>query len=347
MTEADRITEAAPPQIVLTGGTGFIGRRLARRLPHAFPDAIITCLVRDEDSAFERAGRRQLEAAGLAPMPCDLVTGRGLKQAPASPTIVFHLAASTETREQDHRCNDVGTRHLLEAMAPLGPNTHVVYFSSMAVTDDRADYRVPLTEESPDPDPPCNAYSRAKLRAEHWLRERCRLDGFALTILRPATVYGAEPRARGMFDSLRALALRGSWIGRVDWPARTGYIYVEDVVEAIVQLAQRPPPPGSCESYIMCTEHQTLATISEHIHRALGRPYRPIRLPPWVWKAASALTRRKRLLQRVLPHGLYNVLWRVSLIVDPVLWAETDKLANALTDWYPSRFADRVGEVVG
>ena len=329
---------------MLTGASGFIGRRLAARLA-GDPRGTLN-LVHAGGSAYERAGQDWLRARGIPFRAVDLVSGRGLDGLPRSPSIVFHLAASTDTATTDHRCNDLGTRNLIEALGPWTGSAHVLFTSSLAVTDSRADYSRPLAEGVDAARPPRSAYGRAKLEAEAWLEARAKADGFSLTILRLSTVYGSGPRPTSLFDALQRYVRRGSLIGRLDWPGLTGFVHVDDVVEALLRLAEIPPAAGSSATYLVHAESATLARVSELLHGKLGVPYRPVRLPRPLWGACAALTRRAGALEHGLPARVYNALWRAGLVVDNVFWCETDKLERALPGWKPRRLGDAIADTL-
>src|SRR5205814_10320653 len=148
-----------------------------------------------------------LGRARLRRVAVDLATKEGLDRLPTSPHRIFHLAGSVETADDDHRCNDVGTRNLVEALGPLTAETHFIHVSTGAVSDHRTDYTEPLSE-STVVDEPETEYGRSKLRAEDWLRARCARDGFRLTIVRLATVWGAGPRPHSLFDEVPRLVRR-------------------------------------------------------------------------------------------------------------------------------------------
>src|SRR6185295_11399341 len=137
--------------ILVTGGTGFIGKRLMNYLTKQENPKDIVCLVHDHSSSMEDAGREYLKSLGVRLIPVDLLSGKGLDQLPRSPRKIFHLASNTDTSASDHSINDVGTTNLLNALGPLGPSTHFIFTSSIAVNDHRPDYTLPITEDTPPP----------------------------------------------------------------------------------------------------------------------------------------------------------------------------------------------------
>jgi nucleoside-diphosphate-sugar epimerase len=115
--------------ILITGGGGFIGSRLAQALKKKHPDAKITLL----DMAFPPGLEREFTCiAGDVASP--EVIARALGNDTGS---VFHLAAVVSGgAEADfdlgYRVNLDGTRHLLEACRKLAQPPKVVFASSVA-----------------------------------------------------------------------------------------------------------------------------------------------------------------------------------------------------------------------
>ncbi len=75
------------PILLLTGGTGFVGRRLAPRLAAAFPAHVRVALVQGDQAAPE----------GFAAATVDITDAGALDAIIAAhpPTIVVHMAAQS------------------------------------------------------------------------------------------------------------------------------------------------------------------------------------------------------------------------------------------------------------
>ena len=169
--------------IIVSGASGFIGRRLAAQLRAQQPGADLRCLVRENDDAFGQSGVRHLKSNSVVPIQSDLVACRGLSGL-QSLEIVFHLAANTHTWEPDQRCNDIGTENLIRAVSPLGPESHFIFTSTVAVMDNRKDLGSPLRPDTPTDCLPMSRYGLSKWRAEKFLLAEAQRRGFRLTILR-------------------------------------------------------------------------------------------------------------------------------------------------------------------
>src|SRR3989442_1522538 len=166
--------------IIISGASGFIGRRLAARVIAEWPQTGLSCLVKTNDDAFGQGGTEFLRSLEIRPVPIELVTGRGLEGLPR-PDILFHLASNTHTWERNHDCNDIGTQNLIRAVQPLGPHTHVVFKSTVAVMDNRDDLDRPLSFDFQVHGSPLSRYGITKLRAEEFLKSEARRQGFRLS----------------------------------------------------------------------------------------------------------------------------------------------------------------------
>src|SRR5439155_947108 len=65
------------PLIVISGASGFVGRRLAVRAAEACPIPRLICYVTHNDSAYESQGKTALTSRNLAPIETDLPTVYG------------------------------------------------------------------------------------------------------------------------------------------------------------------------------------------------------------------------------------------------------------------------------
>jgi dolichol-phosphate mannosyltransferase len=326
--------------IVVTGATGFIGRRLIKKLVDQYGRDEIVCLVRHQvDSYKEKSGRENLKRLGVAVCEGDLLTGLGLEDLPKSPRLVFHLASCTDTSQTDHSINDVGTKHFLEAIAPLDASTHIVFTSSIAVNDGRRDYSKPMTESTPV-ERPYHIYGRKKLRAEQYLTAQSKIMGFRLSIIRVCGVFGPDSIEKGLYTSVKKMVTGGeTTLHRMNWPGRVSSMYVEDMAHFIAEVA-RHKPAGGPELYIPSVEALTISDMSRAFYEAYELEYDPIHVPGFVWKTLEFVTGRKRFWETVLPHVLYNKVWQANILVSQGYWNESEKMQNILGKYRTTTFKE-------
>jgi len=206
---------------LVTGASGFIGRRLAATLVRRGHD--VACLV-----------RRTSHTAHLDGLPVALVVGdlrdpASLDAAVGGRDRVFHVAGVVQAVGSPafDACNVEGTRNLLEACLRSAPKLErFVLVSSIAAAGPSGPDR-PGTES--DEPRPATAYGRSKLAAERAVL----LAGGRLpvTIIRPPNVLG--PGSKELERAIDLLAKRiMPDIG--DGRPRTSLIDVDDLVEALI-----------------------------------------------------------------------------------------------------------------
>ncbi len=185
-------------KILVTGGAGYVGTRLANALTAAGH------AVRVLDSLIY--GDRGLRP-GIELLRGDVTDPAAARAAAAGCAAVLHLAAISNdpTGELDQRLTErvnVGGTQILLREASRAGVARFVFASSSSVLGIQAEPDV--TEETRPA--PITAYSRSKLEAEGLVRAAHASD-FTTVVVRPATICGPSPRQR--FD-LAVNALTGS-----------------------------------------------------------------------------------------------------------------------------------------
>jgi nucleoside-diphosphate-sugar epimerase len=308
---------------LVTGGTGFIGRRVVRRLIELDGAAAVVCLVKPPATALEAEALDGFRARGVRLLDGDLLNQP--VSASTAPQIdrVFHLAANIDTNatDRDLVVNYTGTRNLLDWLAPVSKGIRIVYASSVAVHDRDKAPNGPIDESSPLV--PRTPYGRTKLLGETILREGAAAGGYSWTILRLPTVYGPGQKPGGLFDTMIELASGGGLLGRVDWPGRTSIIHVDDVAAAMIDLSTRPEAGGE----VFCVasdESLTVGEIARSVGRSIGRDVRSMAIPAPLLGMTRALAWNRR-LAALLPRFARLPFWRLSLIVSDGFWFNTTK----------------------
>lgn len=174
----------AGKKVLLTGGTGFVGRHLLPQLLAA--GAEVTCLTR----AVSRTGHLP---QGVATAQADLTTGAGLEQALEGKHVVIHMAALLfGLGWQDYlRANALAARSManvltrLAAEGRLAADFRFVLVSSLAATGPSG--LAPGVDDTAQA-APVSAYGWSKMLTEQILG---RALGQSLVTLRPPIIYGS------------------------------------------------------------------------------------------------------------------------------------------------------------
>jgi nucleoside-diphosphate-sugar epimerase/predicted dehydrogenase len=238
----ESITPAPRPQpqgarkILVTGGTGFLGTHLVKRLI-------------GEGNSVRVLARKLSRVDGLAKLGAEVLWGDvadldSFDLALAGCDVVIHLAAGTSGSEKDSQTATLqGTRNLLELCSRHKPQ-RLIYISSCGVYG-VADYEkdAVVTEQAGLERFPerRGAYSASKQQAEKLVQEYMSTGGVPVVILRPGTIYGP---GTDVYTPMLGFAVGSRYIVIGNGQFTLPYVYVDNVVEAIVKAAEKKEAEG-------------------------------------------------------------------------------------------------------
>lgn len=259
---------------VITGGSGFLGGRLAQLLVARGED--VTILARPTSDLEHLAG------LPIRVAPGDLRDPASLDQAVAGATHIFHCAAcSTDWAPLQTYVgsNITGTENLLAAARTVPTLERFLHVST---TDVYGYPQNPCTETGPliRTDLP---YNQTKLAGERAVLSAGQTHGLPVTVVRPGTIYG--PRGKDFTVDIATL-LRQRTMAVIDGGAAPGgFTYVDNTAEAMIDAALSPSTLGEAYNLV----DGTGTTWREYLGRfaaLLGVK------PPWIdlhFPAAMAL----------------------------------------------------------
>lgn len=255
--------------VLVTGATGFIGRRLVARL--LTEGAKVRALVLEGDPGEARLPKDSVEIVRGS------VTDRSsVERAIEGVEAVFHLAAVVGDWAPEELFRSVtieGTRNVLSAAAEA--KARAVLASSIVVYGD-AIGRAECSEDHPFGEP-VGAYSRSKQEQERIAADLGRRAGLAVTMLRLANVFGpgSRPWVEMAIEQLKSGA--PALIGRGDQNA--GLCYVDNAADAFVRAALTPSSAGRAYN-VSDASDITWRRYFEDLARASGsRPPGSLPLP--------------------------------------------------------------------
>jgi nucleoside-diphosphate-sugar epimerase len=217
----------AGKRILVTGGSGFLGGALVRRL--ATEGAHVRALARSPEKATYIQNLDNVEI-----LKGDITDAGRMAEVLDGCEIVFHVAASTGgPLLEQWRMNVDGTRNVARAAAASNVS-RFVYVSTISVYGYRQ--RSDVTEETP-PDPGHDPYNITKNEAENELRFVAGKTGLTYSIIRPGQIYG--PRSGMWTKTLFRLASVQPTPFVGDGSGSVFPIYVDDVVDLMLLMADR------------------------------------------------------------------------------------------------------------
>ncbi|MFT3720449.1 NAD-dependent epimerase/dehydratase family protein [Pseudorhodoferax sp.] len=238
-------------RILVTGGSGFLGQRLAHRLlarglrvrvmdlPGALP---ATQGPADPALQWQAGDVRRAEDVRAALAGCDGVAHLAGLLTPAC------LADPVRGAE----VNLIGTLQVFEAARAQGLD-RVVYASTAGVYGPEPGHPLPVTH-----------YGAFKLAAEGAARASWHAHGLASVGLRPYVVYGPE-RAQGV-SAGPSLACCAAALGQpctIGYTGAAGLVYVDDVARAFEHALLDAPARGAQVFNLAGTVHTVDEVIAE------------------------------------------------------------------------------------
>lgn len=278
-------------RVLITGGTGFIGRHMAEHLLARGHD--VSILGRD----FREAGA--LLAMGATPVACDLRDAEAVAEACRGCDAVIHagaLSAPWGPAAAFRAVNVGGTAAVLAGCARHGVG-RLIHISSPAVIFTGGEHRG-TTEAAPYPRRFTSAYAASKAAAEALVRAA----SVPAVILRPKAIFG--PGDRALLPRVIAAARAGRLVQVGTGDNLVDLTYVANVAHAAALALVSSPAVGNTY-HITNGEHVPLWSLIRRTVRHVGLDdrLRAVPLPLMLAVAAAmearaALTGREPLLTR-------------------------------------------------
>lgn len=244
--------------VLVTGGAGIMGRRLAAALQAKEYRTRILCLPAEAAPGGSGDG---LRAHGVEVHAGDITNPETLPTVLQGVDIVFHLAAvllSPLHPELFHAVNAEGTANMVRAAEAVGVR-HFIHVSSISVT-------YPWT----------NAYSRSKKLSEEIVRS----SSLPFTVIRPSLAFedGGSAEFMRFVDHLKrgpVVFLPGG--GK----AKKNPVHVDDLVAGFLALPGNSAALGKTYAFAG-GEVVTLREMATALLRHMGRSKPVVGFPLWV-----------------------------------------------------------------
>ena len=256
-------------KILVTGGTGFTGKALVRRLLRAGHEVVALDYKEGHKTHEIRKWGAELVIGSVTDPAVVRQCMRGVEA-------VQHVAAAFREmnvpRSHYDAVNVEGTRNALQAAVEAGVRKFV--YTSTCGVHGNVDH--PPADETA-PIQPADYYQQTKYEAEPIVLDYC-AKGLDATILRPAAIYG--PGDPGRFRLIFQQAARGWFPMFGDGQTFYHPLFIDNFLDALVLALA--PGKGTGQAYLIADEqYVTIEDLVRRAAAAMGRPVRLVHLPVW------------------------------------------------------------------
>ena len=213
-------------KVVVTGGAGFIGSRLAEKLQESHEVTVLDNLS---------SGTEENISEDMEMVEAD-IKHDNLEEAFQDADAVFHFAANPkvntfpENRQKDFDENLKGTKNVLEACEEAGVK-ELVFASSSVVYGEETEIPTP---EDANLDP-ISMYGATKAGGEHMCQVYQQIFDINLTVVRLANIVGGRNRKGVIYDFIHKLQENPERLEILgNGKQRKSYLHIEDTVDGIL-----------------------------------------------------------------------------------------------------------------
>jgi UDP-glucose 4-epimerase len=263
-------------EVLVTGGAGFVGATLVRRLAGAGYRVRVFDNLSTGDAAH-------LAGVDAELIKGDVLDGDALDEAVAGCGAIIHLAAagsvlgSVADPGANFEANVVGTFRVLDAARRHAVRRVVQASTGGALIGDA----VPPVDERSLPKP-LSPYGASKLAGEGYAHAFARTYGVRTVAVRFGNVYGPWcGRKRGVFNVFfEALRSGTPLVIYGDGTASRDYVHVSDIAAVLQRALENPDVPGGTVLHAASGVETTITALADLCRRAAGRPDHPMVYQP-------------------------------------------------------------------
>ncbi|KHA72104.1 NAD-dependent dehydratase [Pseudomonas chlororaphis] len=280
-----------PKKILITGGSGFVGAAVIKRLALESGCSLIAP-VRNMSIKFA-AGVHTVHFANLDSVSDWSDSLKGVE-------VVIHAAArvhvmtevSADPLATFREINVEGTLNLARQAVAAGVR-RFIFISSVKVNGEGLpDDQAYFADDAPSPVDP---YAISKLEAERALQSLAVVTGLEIVIIRPVLVYG--PGVKANFLSMMHWLHRGIPLPFGAVHNSRSFVAIENLVDLIVTCVEHP---AATNQIFLASDGEDVSTtqLLRKLANALGKPVLLVPIPVCFMRGVAALLGQQPLSQR-------------------------------------------------
>ena len=219
-------------KVMVTGGSGFLGRNVIRRL--VAKGATVHAIARSDKA------QKAVEEVGATAFRADLNDIEGMTKAAEGCQYAVHCAANvdtTATLEQMIQSNVEGSKNVYTACRAAGVKKAIHVGTEAGCFNEKGEPLVNLSEETPLPETPFHGvYSTSKNLAEKAAIAESK-DGLEVVVVRPRLIWGNDDSVclPGFIDACRSGILK--WFNGGEYKTSTCHVF--NVCEGIEKALEK------------------------------------------------------------------------------------------------------------
>lgn len=265
-------------RVLVTGGTGFIGAALAKKIKS------------DEcfDLSVSVRGGRELPGIRTHHV-ADLSAETSWSSILDGIDVVVHTAArvhvmhdsSTDPLTEFRKINVEGTLNLARQAALAGVK-RFVFLSSIKVNGEGTESGKPyMPDDIPDPR---NFYGMSKMEAERALFELAEQEHMEVVVIRPVLVYG--PGVKANFLNMIRWLNRGVPLPFGAIHNKRSLVFLDNLISLIINCVNHP---AAANQIFLVSDGEDLSTTQLLVRtlKALNKPSRLMPVPSWMLESVA------------------------------------------------------------
>lgn len=300
--------------VLLTGGTGFVGRALSQSLSNSHRFSVVQAVRRANHSSAVRE-----VVVG------DIDAHTDWRDAVRGVEVLIHAAARVHVMNETaadavaefRKVNVDGTLNLARQAVAAGVK-RFIFISSIKVNGEGTAQGRPYTVH--DAPAPIDAYGISKLEAEQGLHQLAAETGMEIVIIRPVLVYG--PGVKANFMSLMRWVSQGIPLPLGIIHNRRSIVFLDNLVDLIIKCIAHP---AAANQTFLVSDGEDLSTteLLNRMGKALGKPARLLPVPGTLLELGASLLGKRAVAQRLLgslqvdiSHTRNTLDWKPPVAVD-------------------------------
>lgn len=258
-------------KIAITGGSGFIGRKLVAR--HLMQGHEVRILSRRATSI--EADHQEL----VKWYQGDLLTFEMLASFVDGVDVVYHCAGEIRNESRMKLLHVDGTQRLIQAAT--GRIGRWVQLSSVGAYGKVKEGTITEKNELK----PSGEYEITKVFSDALVSAAYQDGAFECVVLRPSNVYGSDMSNKSLYGLINMIR-HGLFFFIGEPGAAANYIHVDNVVEALVCCSTHAKASGQVYNL---SDHRTIEEFVATISTTLGKSTPRLRLPEWPIRQSAKL----------------------------------------------------------